>query len=148
MVSSMIIEFWKRLSTIRSLHFKATFDQRPVVQGMGSVVVNEEGPNVFLFKEQGSWVSEAGVDVTFSNVYRFTLEDEKIALEQLSRGENHPRFLFYLAASDNGSLESIAPHMCKQDAYWAKVVLEEDSLQMHWRITGPKKNQEIQYYYS
>ena len=86
----------------------------------------------------------------FSNVFRWTLDRSAgvISLEHLRRGADHPVFLFHLAPSSKHSLSSVDSHLCEGDAYFGQVHFDRYSLRLNWRVIGPKKNEEIDYYYS
>ena len=57
-------------------------------------------------------------------------------------------FLFHLAPSGKHSLSSVDSHLCGGDVYFGQIQFDRYSLCSNWRVMGPKKNEEIAYYYS
>lgn len=145
---------WKRLSEVKELSFIATTQSKEQTgwngKGKGEVLVTDEGKNVLVFQEKGGWQDRNGKTIDFTNIFRWTLNNEmgSIALEHLRRGVNHPVFLFHLAPSGTHSLSSIDSHLCGGDVYFGQVSLDRHHLRLNWRVIGPKKNEEIDYYYT
>ncbi|MBS0607607.1 MAG: hypothetical protein JSR57_11705 [Verrucomicrobia bacterium] len=71
-----------------------------------------------------------------------------ISLEHLRLGPEHPVFLFHLAVSSNNVLSSVESHLCEEDAYLATVPWDRYSIQLNWRVIGPKKNEEMESAYT
>ena len=117
--------------------------------GKGNVELKAEG-NTLLFYERGSWQSPEQKEFEFSNVYRWTLKEEagRIALEHLRFGAHYPVYLFDLIPSAPNALESVDAHLCKQDAYFGKARSDAHFIQLHWKVIGPGKNEEIDYLYT
>lgn len=149
----VLLAFWEKLAQVRQLSFSAkSLSQEEHGwngQGKGEVQVTSEGSNVLIFSEKGSWKGKQMNDVTFSNVFRWTLDKNTlmISLEHLRRGPDHPVFLFHLAPTGNYSLSSIDSHLCGGDIYFGKIHFDRHSLRLNWRVIGPKKNEEMDYYY-
>lgn len=149
-----LLAIWQRLGRVSHLAFHAKTKSVDGGgwngQGKGEVSVVHEGEQVLIFYEKGSWKDQNGQDIDFSNVYRWTLDvkTKVISLEHLRRGNNHPVFLFHLALDGPNSLSSIDSHLCNGDAYFGKVISDPQSLRLKWRVIGPKKNEEIETYYS
>ena len=154
-----VIAAWEKLSTLTKLTFHAKSrsneERGSNGKGSGEVVVKRESPNVLIFTEKGSWQGIEGKEVSFTNIFRWTLDRFAgdgnkgiISLEHLRRGVDHPVFLFHLAPSGNNYLSSVDSHLCQGDTYFGKIHFDVHSLRLNWRIIGPKKNEEIDYYYS
>ncbi|MEI8366335.1 MAG: DUF6314 family protein [Parachlamydiaceae bacterium] len=149
-----LLAFWEKLATVQRLTFHANTKSKENSgwngAGSGEVIMTKEGFNTLIFNEKGSWQGKQGGEVQFSNVFRWTLDRDKgvIALEHLRRGVDRPVFLFYLAPSSNHSLSSVDSHLCEGDAYFGQILFDRYSLRLNWRVIGPKKNEEIDYYYS
>src|SRR4029077_659265 len=113
-------------------------------------IVTKKEDHTLIFHEKGIWQDKEGTEVNFSNVFRWTFDRHAkvIALEHLRRGPDHPVFLFYLAPSGNHSLSSVDSHLCGGDTYFGQIHFDRYSLRLNWRVIGPKKNEEIDYYYS
>ncbi len=135
--------FWERLKSVKYLTLY-TKSQK----GMGDVQVVKESETVLLFQERGVWQGNQGI--AFSNVFRWTLDRQAglISLEHLRLGPNAPVFLFHLAPTDSQSLASVEAHLCAEDAYLAQAIWDSHSIRLHWRVIGPQKNEEMEYYYS
>lgn len=149
----LLFNTWDRLSRVQRLTFHAKTKSKDEGgwngRGKGEVIVSKEQPAVLVFNEKGSWKGEDGREIDFSNVFRWTFDRSAgvISLEHLRRGLNHPVFLFHLAPSKNHSLASIDSHLCEGDAYFGQIFCDSHHLRLNWRVIGPKKNEEIDYYY-
>ncbi len=146
----VLLSLWKKLGEVRRLTFNAKSRSKDGWngKGKGEVVVTREKDSVLLFAERGSWHGKQG-EVCFSNTFRWTLDQRAgvISLEHLRRGPDHPVFLFHLAPSSSSSLASVDSHLCGSDAYFGKIFYEKQYLRLNWRVIGPRKNEEIDYYY-
>lgn len=145
-----VVELWTRLRHVRSLRFIA---QSAMVTGWqgggtGSVVVDAPADSVLTFTESGSWQPAGGRSLRFSNVFRWSrINSDLIRLEHLRFGADHPVYLFDLAAEPAGEWRSVSPHLCEQDCYAAELRLHETGLWLRWTVTGPKKQECIEYSY-
>jgi hypothetical protein len=150
----LIFNVWNKLEMIRSLSFSANSQGQGNTGwngiGRGHVKVKKQTNHTLVFEEQGSWISKAGIEFTFSNIFRWTMDRFKnlITLEHLRFGEHNPVFLFHLAQTGVDTLESVNSHICEEDTYLGQVRCSDHSLKLNWRIIGPKKNEEIEYIYS
>lgn len=149
-----LLAFWKKLAEIKELSFIAKTKSKEESgwngRGKGAVEVTPEGNSTLIFQEKGSWQNKHGTDMDFSNVFRWTLDRDAsvIALEHLRRGKDNPTFLFHLAPSSSRSLSSVNSHLCGGDTYLGQVHFDPNNFRLKWRVIGPKKNEEIDYYYS
>lgn len=149
----ILLTFWQKLGGVTQLTFNAKTKSKEERgwngKGQGEVSVAKEGDNRLSFTEKGTWQGKQG-EVSFSNVFRWTLDRHAgvISLEHLRRGPDHPVFLFYLAPSGKHSLSSVDSHLCGGDTYFGQIHFDRYSLRLNWRVIGPKKNEEIDYYYS
>lgn len=143
---------WNRLSNVNSLMFIATSANNNGGwngAGRGSVVVESVDKNIVLFHENGTWQSETGKDLNFTNVYRWTalLDSSSLRLEHLRFGHRHAVYLFDLKQKDNMTWQSVEPHVCREDLYTAKMKLDGEILSLEWTIKGPTMNESINYSY-
>ena len=151
--NKILLEFWQRLQKVKHLTFqsstKAKKDTGWSGRGKGSVVVTQESDNVLVFQEEGHWQGAEQNPTAFSNAYRWTLDRSAgmLSLEHLRRGPNHPVFLFHLVPCSKNSLSSLDSHLCESDLYFGRIFFDRHSLRLHWRILGPKKDEEIDCYY-
>jgi len=151
MQSKVILSFWRKLSNVRQLTFNAKTKSKSGWQGRGKgeVVVTKENENTLIFHEKGTWQGDQN-EVVFSNVFRWTLDKENgtISLEHLRRGVDHPVFLFDLAPTGPQALASVDSHLCEGDTYFGQIFLDQYGVRLNWRVIGPKKNEEIDYFYA
>ncbi|MBA2368611.1 MAG: winged helix-turn-helix transcriptional regulator [Candidatus Protochlamydia sp.] len=149
----ILLSFWKKLSAVTQLTFHAKSHSKEeggwAGNGKGEVCCISEN-NVLVFNEKGTWQDREGGKVNFNNTYRWSLDRNAkvISLEHLRRGPDHPVFLFHLSPTSKHSLSSIDSHLCGGDAYFGQLHLTSHSLKLSWRAIGPKKNEEMDYYYS
>lgn len=152
--TQILLAFWEKLQNVKHLSFNAMTKSKEERgwngKGNGTVIVTKEGKWTLVFNEKGTWHGENGPDVSFSNVFRWTLDRDAcvISLEHLRRGPDHPMFIFHLAPSSNQSLSSVDSHLCAGDTYFGQIHFDSNSLRLNWRVIGPKKNEELDYYYS
>lgn len=150
----VLLAFWEKLLKVRQLTFHAKTNSKDEGgwngKGQGDVISTRSSSNVLIFNEKGSWQGKQGADVGFSNVFRWTLDcDAKmISLEHLRYGAEHPVFLFHLTPTAKHSLSSVDSHLCGGDSYFGQIHFDDYSLRLNWRVIGPKKNEELNYYYS
>ncbi|MBS3904012.1 MAG: winged helix-turn-helix transcriptional regulator [Simkania sp.] len=150
----VLLMFWEKLSHVKQLSFRSKTRSKEDIgwngTGKGEVTVTKGGETILLFQEKGLWHSEGGHETNFSNLFRWTLDrnTELISLEHLRRGVNHPVFLFYLSPTSHHTLSSVDSHLCEGDSYLGKIFCDPFCLRLSWRVIGPKKNEEIDYYYS
>lgn len=148
-----LLGFWKRLSAITRLTFsaknKSSLGKEWYAKGRGEVIVQKESDTVLIFDEKGTWENEQGNEVTFSNRFRWTLDRKAnlIGLEHLRLGSRQPVFLLHLSPASEGLLTSTDAHLCNDDCYIGQVQFDSRSLWLNWRVIGPQKNEEIDYYY-
>ncbi|PIS03206.1 MAG: hypothetical protein COT85_04070 [Chlamydiae bacterium CG10_big_fil_rev_8_21_14_0_10_42_34] len=148
-----LLEFWERLKKVKRLTLHAKSHSKNETgwngEGEGDVFVTEEGQSTLVFQESGHWNLPLNRTMAFSNVFRWTLDvkAERISLEHLRQGRNAPVFLFHLAPIARNLLASIDSHLCGNDEYIAQVQWELEAIRLKWRVTGPKKDEELKYQY-
>jgi hypothetical protein len=150
--AEVVRNFWDILSNVKKLTFSAKSKEASGWngRGKGEVTVTKESANVLLFHEKGSWHNKQYQEIDFSNTFRWTLDPpgNTISLEHLRFGASRPVFLFQLAPIGRTSLSSIDSHLCGGDVYFGQVMLDARCLRLNWRVIGPKKNEEIDYFYA
>lgn len=148
------LAFWKRLMGITKLTFSSKAKSEEPSgrngRGKGEVECVKQGNNVLIFNERGTWQGTGGTEMTFSNVFRWTLDRKTglVSLEHLRRGPDHPVFLFNLAPTSRNSLSPLDSHLCAGDAYFGQIHFDQHGLRLNWRVIGPTKNEEMDYYYT
>lgn len=147
----VLLAFWEKLSGVTKLTFnaKSKGESGWNGKGKGEVIIIKDNSQTLVFHEKGTWQGKQGEEVGFSNVFRWSLDRKVgvISLEHLRRGADHPVFLFYLAPSSQHSLSSVDSHLCEGDTYFGQIHFDRFNLRLNWRVIGPKKNEEIDYYY-
>lgn len=149
-----LLTLWEKLASVRRLTFTARSKTNHqggggwTGRGEGEVSVTKEGQSVLLFQESGHWKDRE--NMSFSNAYRWTFDRPAgvISLEHLRRGLDHPVFLFHLAPTSSRSLSSVDSHLCGGDTYFGKIYFDPHTLHFNWRVIGPKKNEDMDYFYS
>lgn len=150
----VLFAFWKKLSEMKQLSFNAKSKSQEENgwngKGHGEVMVTKESDNILIFTEKGCWRGKTGEETSFSNVFRWTLDrfSGMISLEHLRRGSSHPVFLLHLVPTSKQSLSSVDSHLCEGDIYFGQIHFNRLTIRLNWRVIGPKKNEEIDYYYS
>lgn len=150
----ILLAFWKKLHQVKELSFHAKSKSKEGLgwngKGKGEVIMTKENDNILIFNEKGTWLNPQGNEFNFSNVFRWTLDRYAgtISLEHLRRGADHPVFLFHLAPSSKQALSSIDSHLCGGDTYFGQIHFNLNSLRLNWRVIGPQKNEEMDYYYT
>lgn len=145
---------WQRLLQVRQVTFHAKNrsgkEGSYAAKGRGEVIVTNEGSHCLIFHERGSWKKGNDPEIDFSNVYRWTLDEKAqlIGLEHLRHGPDRPVFLLFLRPTEGQNLESVDPHLCAEGTYFGNLRVHPHFLQLHWRLIGPKKNEEIDYLYA
>ncbi len=146
--------FWQCLNKIKSFsyHAKSKSQEEGSLSGIGKgeVIIKKEGETVLIYQEKGTWKTDAGKEMDFSNAYRWSLDRDKnrVSLEHLRYGIHNPVFLLHLTPSGKSSLDSVDFHLCNTDSYFGKVSFAANYLRLHWKIIGPKKDQEVTYCYT
>ncbi len=146
--------FWDRLKTVKELTLHARTRSKDETgwdgRGKGNVLTALESETILTFHERGSWQVQQNQNMTFSNTFRWTLDREAgmISLEHLRLGANNPVFLFHLAPTGSHLLASVDAHLCEEDVYLAQVTWDRHHIRLFWRVIGPKKNEEMEYFYT
>ncbi len=149
-----LLNFWHKLKGItqftRLTHSRSPTEHSWNGKGKGEVLVNTAGDTILIFHERGSWQIKQGQDISFSNTFRWTLDLHAgmISLEHLRFGPDQPVFLFHLTPNSHNLLTSIDSHLCEEDVYLATVPWDRHGIRLHWRVIGPKKNEEMECCYT
>lgn len=143
-------QLWARLGAIRLLRFESVSRTGTGWSGRGSGQVEVSSPEegVLVFREAGSWTQDGGRELRFFNVYRWSLNENSIALEHLRFGLNKPVWLFQLAPDENGLWREDEPHPCRDDCYSATMRVVGDELLLEWQVSGAERDETISYVYS
>jgi hypothetical protein len=147
-----LLAFWDRLSAIGHLSFSTKTRQgveQIVKIGKADVSVTATAGSVITFQEKGHWYVGHEPDTAFSNSFRWMLDLSSllISLEHLRYGNTRPVFLFNLTPTRSNVLETVDAHLCAEDTYLGHISWSEKSIDFHWRIIGPHKNNQLMYHY-
>jgi len=150
---SDLLEFWDRLGKVERLSFSTKSrqgEESTTKTGKAEVLVSAPSSSHLIFQEKGYWFLDQLPETAFTNAFRWTLDLKTalITLEHLRYGPAHPVFLFHLAPTRPSLLESVDAHLCAEDTYLGSLTWSPQSIEFHWRIIGPRKNDELTYYYN
>ena len=142
-------EIWARLRQIETLRFTSKSHTGIGWGGAGSgiVEVTQPTPETLVFREFGLWKQDAGRELRFSNVFRWTLLEDRMRLEHLRFGPDNPVFLFDMTLGSAGIWREISAHPCREDCYRASLRVEDGQVFVSWRVQGPDRNEIIDYVY-
>lgn len=142
--------FWERLANTETLLFSAKTRQGAMVLQNGKAEVKvTASSSTLIFEEKGVWLVDELPGSSFTNSFRWTFDFSQslISLEHLRYGPNRPVFLFHLAPTRPGVFESVDSHLCGEDTYLGNLIWNHKMVQFHWRVIGPRKNDELIYRY-
>ena len=138
----------KALLSIKSLCFISHSDCATGWNGNGNGAVKVDvNGDVIIFHESGKRKNSNDKEFGFKNTYRWTFESNYVKLEHLRFGENNPVVLFNLEATSETQWTSVCPHKCDLDFYSADLTIEENQIVLKWKVKGPEKDEEINYWY-
>jgi hypothetical protein len=146
----LIHQIWLKLRNTKHLNFGFSSRTGDKGSGRGEVKVEYDADAVVIFRESGTWKGIHDREFNFRNIFRWTLNriEGLITLEHLRFGINNPVFLFHLIPAGRNCLESAHAHLCGSDTYFGHLELKLTSIELTWRILGPKKNEMVNYIYS
>lgn len=135
---------WNRLHTLSKFTFKAqSFKEGWVRQGHGSVCLSKKASSHLLLKHEGWWQEDSS-SVSFTNQMHWVLASGMLTLELL-RYQSSLRLP--LKEISPALFASVTPHVCADDVYSCQITILPSCLNLKWVIRGPKKNEEIDYFY-
>ena len=144
--------FWNLLARVCMVNF----DAHSLLEsggwnghGTGTVTTKFVDDHTLQTSEAGIWNCSSGKRLDCSNIYRWTLCQQRnlVSLEHLRHGEHRPVRLFDFSCSKSGEMHPLAPFHCNQDQYLAKIEFTGETICMDWKISGPRKNEQILYSY-
>lgn len=122
---------------------------KPTHNLSGKVNVYEEPGGEIVFEENLRWENENSLLMNSRNIYRWTfLPSGSIKLEHLRFGKNRPVFLVEFLKSAEGYWTGLEPHNCNSDLYSATLKEENDTIILHWSVSGPTENYILKTAYS
>lgn len=115
--------------------------------GSGVVKVSEPASDVLTFEESGSWRQDGGREMRFTNVFRWSIVEERLRLDHLRFGPSNHVFLFEMPADTDGVWHEINPHPCREDCYRASLRMDNETILVNWLVRGPQRDEVIDYAY-
>ena len=100
---------------------------------------------VIEFFEQCRFRPDSGGEMELKNRYRWTLLTDGVNLSHVRRRK--PVDLVTLVPVSDVLLRPRNPHLCGKDCYRLDVELKSSGFDALWRITGPRKDERLRYYY-
>ena len=130
-------------------------------EGNATVKVERDSGGDWLFHESGllrllpdSTAERPAASGTrtlpLRNVIHWRIGEDSIELGHQRFGADHKVHLVRLVAEGNRSdadLISADPHTCGKDLYHARLYLQPDGFDLHWRVEGPDKNEMLIHAY-
>ncbi|MFT5809198.1 MAG: hypothetical protein ACI9LG_003529 [Moritella dasanensis] len=161
MTVQTLTQLWFLLNRLNIFSFKVNSDNESVTgwQGEGQGLIKRRGSvtdesvepelgSIVETIERGDYHVSADRKVPMHNQYLWQFQGDHIRLTHLRFGWDKPVFLFDIIENKQGQLVTRQSHQCAADNYDASFVLHADSLDMQWRIQGPKKHEVLDYIYS
>lgn len=144
------VEIWERLRSVTTVRWTAESQMGMGWSGTGSgtVCVSEPAPDVLVLEESGTWQPNGGKHLRFTNVFRWTLLQDRLRLEHLRFGPNHSVYLFDMTPDAEGVWREVEGHICNKDCYHATLQFGVEQIQVGWRILGQNRDDVISYVYT
>jgi len=118
-------------------------------KGVVDVKILQDEEGVLTLFEKGTWVgTNSRQEISFTNTLRFRFAENKIILEHLRFGKNHPELLFELEQIEPHLFRSLKPYLCKEDTYTGSVLFDEHYIHLDWQVKGPRKSASYRVVYT
>ena len=104
-------------------------------------------PAISLNEEGQFTLNNRQRPLPFKNTFKLVFHAESIAFYHERFGQEHAVWLFNLIPQAVNCLSSEEVHQCGDDQYLVTVTTMEQNVTMHWKITGPRKNEVLNYQY-
>ena len=150
-----MIDLWGQLKQIRHVSVSAQSARPNGYHGHGIGIVDcyMASPNITIFNESGKWhqprYNQLARVTSFRNIFKWVqIENERIELSHLRYGETNPVFLFSLIPCALNQWVCEAPHYCNKDQYHGALAIDDQTIRLNWRITGPSKDETLNYCYT
>jgi len=121
-------------------------------RGRGEVVARRATDSTIAFDEHGAFeLASTGTRLPFRNALRWAVHADRIVLahcrQDAQAGTRLVEFRAASASPDEVTLRATAPHLCGDDCYDAVLRLVDAGFDLHWRITGRRKDEELLHCY-
>lgn len=147
------MELFSRLVKINYFEFESSSGEKSQTgwngNAKGSVTIKVEQDLIF-FKEQGRFKLNCNERETkIENEYIWQeIDSNRIRLFHARFGYDNLVTLFDLIPKDKNSWYSEKQHVCVDDLYSAELYILNNTIELIWQISGPKKQEKIKYFYS
>lgn len=147
------MELLSKLLNIRHFKYESKSGQNSQTgwngDGYGTVITQQKD-NCIYFKEEGYFILDSSnKSVNISNEYIWQkINSQRISLSHARFGYNNLVKLFDLIRIDDNLWQSEQAHVCVDDLYSAQLYNLESEISLVWKISGPKKDELINYKYT
>ena len=118
------------------------------LHGIGEVDHATPDENSIILKERGCWDVDRGPRITFRNAYQWIVLENILSLARYGYDMSNPNQLVEFEVSERREWLNISPYICGSDTYYATLRWSEETLQLLWIVSGPKKDQTVEYLFS
>jgi len=118
------------------------------LHGIGKIDKSMPDDNSIIFKERGFWNVDRGPQVSFRNAYKWIVSENTLGLGRYGYDMPNPSHLVDFEIIDGQEWLNISPYLCGSDTYHAALRWSDETLQLLWIVSGPKKDQKVEYLYS
>ncbi len=116
--------------------------------GAGTVEVHQNDNTIDL-RGSGSWNDALKNSSQFSFAYKLSIHSEdELSIKHTRYGESNAVYLCKLIRISEHKFASTEPHNCNDDLYSVELLLNDNTLELNWEITGPKKDMVLEYNFS
>ncbi|MBK2296936.1 DUF6314 family protein [Francisella philomiragia] len=147
------MELFSKLINIRHFKYESKSGKKSQTgwngHGHGTVITHQKD-NCIYFKEEGSFILDGSEKlINISNEYIWQkINSQRISLSHARFGYNNLVKLFDLIHIDDNLWQSEQAHVCVDDLYSAQLYNLESEISLVWKISGPKKDELINYKYT
>ncbi|WP_432773149.1 DUF6314 family protein [Francisella salimarina] len=147
------MELLSKLLNIRHFKYESKSGQNSQTgwngDGYGTVITQQKD-NCIYFKEEGYFILDrSNKPINISNEYIWQkINSQRISLSHARFGYNNLVKLFDLIRIDDNLWQSEQAHVCVDDLYSAQLYNLESEISLVWKISGPKKDELINYKYT
>ncbi|WP_395166760.1 DUF6314 family protein [Francisella salimarina] len=147
------MELFSKLLNVRHFKYESKSGQNSQTgwngHGYGTVITQQKD-NCIYFKEEGYFILDSSnKSINISNEYIWQkINSQRISLSHARFGYNNLVKLFDLIHIDDNLWQSEQAHVCVDDLYSAQLYNLESEISLAWKISGPKKDELINYKYT
>ena len=130
-------------------HVKVRTSALPLAPSIPTSALDlQHQPSIIYLDEMGEFTPKDSLKpLAFKNTFKLVFQEDAVSFHHERFGQAHAVWLFDLIAQDKDHLISKEAHQCGNDQYFVTVTMAAQSVTMHWKITGPRKNEALDYHY-